>query len=89
MRLSDEEKGQYYKMREVSELRTQYQCEYRLHLKQRLGDSRSQASVDGTELHRQFSLQSDKERFGTSANRIIPLSIIVVTIIAGILWIFW
>lgn len=89
MRLTDAEKGPFHKMREVSELRTQYQCEYRLHLKQKLGDSHSRASVTGTELHRRVSTQSDKSHLRNNENRLVPLLIIVVTLIAGFLWILW
>ena len=89
MRLTDAEKGPFHKMREVSELRTQYQCEYRLHLKQKLGDTHSRASVTGTELHRHVSIQSDKQHLQNSEYRLVPLLIIVVTLIAGFLWIFW
>ncbi len=88
MRLSDAEKGAYDTMRDVSELRTQFQCEYRLHLKQKLGDTHSQASVTGTELHRRVSTQSDSRHGEETENRLVPLLIIVVTLVAGFLWIF-
>jgi len=87
MRLSEAEKGPYHKMREVSELRTQYQCEYRLHLKQKFGDSQSVASVTGTKLH--LHVQSDKPHVEMTEKRLLPLLIIIVTLIAGFLWIFW
>ena len=89
MRLTDAEKEPFHKMREVTELRTQYQCEYRLHLKQKLGDTHSRASVTGTELHRRVSTQSDKQHPATIEYRLVPLLIIVMTLIAGFLWIFW
>ena len=89
MRLTDTEKGPFHKLREVSDLRTQYQCEYRLQLKQKLGGTHSRASVTGTELHRRVATQSDKQHEGNSENTLVPLLIIVVTLIAGFLWIFW
>lgn len=89
MRLTDAEKGPFHKMREVSELRTQYQCEFRLHMKLKLGDTHTRASVAGIELHRRVSMQSDKQHTGNNENRLVPLLIIVVTLIAGFLWILW
>lgn len=88
MKLSDAEKGTYHTMRDVSELRTQFQCEYRLHLKQKFGDKHSQASITGTELHRRVSAQSDSRYVERTENRYVPVLIIIVTLIAGFLWIF-
>jgi hypothetical protein len=89
MRLSEAEKGPYYKMREVSELRTQFQCEYRLYLKQKLGNTHSLASVTGIKLHRRVFIQPDGQSVEKTENRLVPLLIIIVTLIAGLLWIFW
>ena len=89
MRLTDAEKGLYHKIRDVSELRTQYQCEYRLDLKQKLGNSHSSASVTGTVLHRRVSMQSDSQHKEKTENRLVPVLIFVVTLIVGFLWIFW
>ena len=89
MRLKEAEKGPYHKMRDVSELRTQYQCEYRLLLKQKLGDTHSRASVAGTDLHRRMSSQSDSQTVEKPENQLVPLLIIVVTLVVGLLWIFW
>jgi hypothetical protein len=88
MKLKEVDRGPENRLREVSDLRTQFQCEYRLLLKQRIGDSLSDASVTGTVLHRLVSDQtpSSVEREGT---RIVPLLIIVVAIILGVLWILW
>ncbi|MGD9395760.1 MAG: hypothetical protein PVJ05_04980 [Candidatus Thorarchaeota archaeon] len=89
MRLTDAEKEPFYKMREVSELRTQFQCEYRLHLRQRIGDSHSIASVTGTDLHRRVSVKSDRQQTMKTKNRLVPLLIVIVALIAGLLWILW
>jgi hypothetical protein len=89
MRLTDAEKEPFHRMREVSELRTQFQCEYRLRLRQKFGDSHSSAIVTGKELHRHVSIQSDRQQVEKTENRIVPLLIIVVTLIAGVLWILW
>ena len=88
MRLSEAEKGQFHKMRDVSELRTQFQCEYRLHLKQKFGDTHSKASIAGTELHRRVSTPSVSRPVETTEHRFVPLLIIIVTLIAGFFWIF-
>ena len=88
MRLNEVERGLYNKMREVSDLRTQFQCEYRLHLKQKLGESASKASVTGSILHRIVSEQSIS-REHKRGNRLFPLLIMIVTLIAGLLWILW
>ncbi len=88
MKLKEVEKGPGYKLRDVSDLRVQFQCEHRLLLKQRVGDSLSDASVTGTVLHRhvsnQFPSSEDERRI-----KIVPLLIIVATIIFGLLWILW
>jgi hypothetical protein len=89
MKLIDAEKEPFHKMREVSELRAQFQCEYRLHLKQRFGDTHSSASVTGTELHQRVSIQSDKQQVERSESRLVPILIFIVTLIAGFFWFFW
>ncbi len=75
-------------MREVSDLRTQFQCEYRLHLKQKLGESLSEAGVTGSILHKLISKHSISLE-DNGGNRIVPLLIIIMTLIAGIFWILW
>ena len=75
-------------LREVSDLRTQFQCEYRLLLKQRVGDSSSDASVTGTVLHRLVSDQIPSLA-DSKETKIVPLLIIVVAIVLGVLWILW
>ena len=88
MKLSEAEKGPYHKMREVSELRIQYQCEYRHYLYQKNGNTHSKASITGTELHRRVSKHPDSQLTVRRENRLIPLLIFIVTLIAGLLWIF-
>ena len=88
MRLNETERGPYNRMREVSDLRTQFQCEHRLHLKQKLGESPSEASTTGSMLHRLVSNQTASPK-DKSGNRLVPLLIIIVTLIAGMLWILW
>ncbi len=75
-------------MREVSDLRTQFQCEYRLYLKQKLGESLSDAGVNGSILHKLLSEHSISPE-GNRGNRVLPLLIIIMTLMVGILWILW
>nr|KXH71491.1 MAG: hypothetical protein AM325_10185 [Candidatus Thorarchaeota archaeon SMTZ1-45] len=76
-------------MRDVSDLRTQYQCEYRLHLKQQFGDIHSLASITGNELHQYINMKSKGENRERSERKLLPLLIIILTSIMGFLWIFW
>lgn len=89
MRVTEAEKGQFSRMRDVSDLRTQFQCEYRLHLEQKFGNSHSSASTMGTELHRLVSKKPNNRKQQKNDNRWIPLIIIILTLVAGFLWIFW
>jgi hypothetical protein len=89
MRLTDAEKEPFRKMREVSELRTQFQCEYRLHLTKKYGDSYSQASVTGSELHHLVSIQSSCQHVVRIEDQLVPFLLFIITLIVGILWIFW
>lgn len=89
MRLSETEKGIHYKLRAVADLRIQYQCEYRLCLKQKLGDKHTEASITGTDLHRRMALQTDEHISQISKDRLVPVLIIIATLIVGFLWIFW
>ncbi len=88
MRLNEVEKRPYNMMRDVSDLRIQFQCEYRLHLKQKLGESVSEAGVTGSILHRLISSQI-ASREGKRRHRLLPYLFIIVSLIAGILWILW
>ena len=72
------------KYRTVSELRTQFQCEYRLYLKQKHGNQSSQASRRGTMLHDQGSSQILNY---PSGNGLVKFLIIILTAFAGILWV--
>lgn len=84
MRLTKVERGQNNKLREVSDRRYQFQCEYRLHLKQELGEIASEASVIGLILHKLLSGHSISPE-DNKGNRVLPLPIIIMTLIAGIL----
>ncbi len=88
MRLNETVKTPRNTMRDVSDLRIQFQCEYRLHLKQKLGESVSEAGVTGSILHGLISSQM-ASREGWRGHRLLPYLIIMVSLIAGILWILW
>ncbi|MHA1928910.1 MAG: hypothetical protein ACTSV2_10095 [Candidatus Thorarchaeota archaeon] len=72
------------KYRTVSELRTQFQCEYRLYLQQKHGNQSNQASRRGTMLHDQSSSQILNY---SSSNGLVKILIVILTAFAGILWI--
>jgi len=84
MRVSEDEKTSFSKFREVSELRTQFQCEYRLYLNQKLGDKITKASIEGSRLHSRFHKEYEET---SGEKRLVPLAIIILTIFIGILWI--
>jgi hypothetical protein len=88
MRLTEAERGLHYRMREVTDLRIQFLCEYRLQLKQEVGDIRTEASVVGMNLHQHVSMLAVKQSQTKRTNRFIPLLIFILTLIFGFLWIF-
>lgn len=70
--------------REVSELRTQHKCEYRLHLRQTHGDRPSESAVLSSVLHSEVKgLQPE----GRSMSLWLKLLIVIVTLLAAVLWI--
>ncbi|MCF2136427.1 MAG: hypothetical protein K9W43_04220 [Candidatus Thorarchaeota archaeon] len=74
------------KYKTVSELRTQYQCEYRLALKKRLGDRPTQASRQGSRLHAGVKVApTSASQFKTRAF----LFFLIVTVLAALLWLLW
>ncbi len=87
MRLSETEKGPYYVMREVSELRIQSQCEYRLLLKQQFGESHSSRSITGTKLHQRVALVKNNQNFKRNEIQLLPLLVIILVLIIGVFWI--
>lgn len=88
MRLTEAEKGLHYRMREVTDLRIQFLCEYRLQLKQEFGDTQTEASIIGTNLHQHLSMREVKQSQMKRTNQLIPLLIFILTLIFGFLWIF-
>jgi len=86
LRLTEDERTSFSRFREVSELRTQFQCEYRLHLVQRQGNAVTKASIDGTVLHSLMSTIMIHEPEGT---RWMPILGIIVVVVIGIIWIVW
>lgn len=86
LRLTEDERTSFSRFREVSELRTQFQCEYRLHLVQRWGKAVTKASMDGTMLHNLVSTIRTHEPEGTQWMTIL---VIVAVVVLGIIWIVW
>jgi len=89
MKLTDTEKEPFHALRDVSDLRTQFQCEYRLHLKQTLGNTSTLASIAGTRFHQLLASQTDTRKPWIGKSQFIPLLIIIITLLVGALWIIW
>ena len=85
MRITEKERTEYSRLREVSELRTQFQCEYRFFLDQRIGRSQSPAAIQGERLHLRMAAARREE--SVKYSRLLPLVIAIAAIIIGILWI--
>ncbi len=86
MRISETEKTWFSRFRDVSDLRIQFLCEYRLYLRQHIDEERTKASVEGERLHSKFTNEY-QDRIPKKS--IIPLIIIIITIVVGLLWILW
>ncbi|TXT55178.1 MAG: hypothetical protein BAJATHORv1_40087 [Candidatus Thorarchaeota archaeon] len=70
--------------RNVSDLRIQFYCEYRLYLKQIHGETKSEASLQGEMLHSQVS----KTSMGFIPNTVVFALLVLIIIISAILWIW-
>ncbi len=86
MRITEKEKTKFSKFRDVSELRIQSICEYRLYLRHHLGIESTEASLVGKQLHSKFENESISR---VSQKPILTLIIIVLTVVIGLLWILW
>ncbi|RDE14087.1 MAG: hypothetical protein C4K48_07150 [Candidatus Thorarchaeota archaeon] len=86
MRLTEDERTSFSRFREVSELRTQFLCEYRFYLTQRQSNAVSKASIDGTMLHNLVSTIRTHEPGGTQW---MPIFGIIAVVVLGIIWIVW
>ncbi|MHA2385681.1 MAG: hypothetical protein ACXAEE_05680 [Candidatus Thorarchaeota archaeon] len=80
----------------MSELRIQYQCEYRFYLKQKRGDKSSDASREGSRLHREVGVNPKPVRSREvgvnpkpvrSVNAAVMALLVMVTIAAALLWV--
>ncbi|NHJ15031.1 MAG: hypothetical protein EAX95_15220 [Candidatus Thorarchaeota archaeon] len=76
---------QVRRYRDVSDLRTQFQCEYRLFLNQKRGMQFSSAAQQGAHLHERVKLHAEGKSQSNLGFRIV---VIAVTILAAFLWIF-
>ncbi|MHA2378454.1 MAG: hypothetical protein ACXADO_06250 [Candidatus Thorarchaeota archaeon] len=82
--MTSQREGTPGRYRYVSELRIQFLCEYRLHLKWNLGERISDAGVGSTHLHQHVPLQTGQaQSVGTAAK----ILVIMVTVLAALLWI--
>lgn len=70
----------------MSELRTQFQCEYKLYLMQQRSEVRTKASIDGMMLHSRIMATEIRE---SHTHRGLSWAIIILIIIIGIMWIVW
>jgi hypothetical protein len=84
MRITEKERTGYSRMREVSELRTQFQCEYRYFLDQRIKSITTPEAIRGERLHAQIA---DRDSSQVQNNRVLPVIVMLAAIIIGILWI--
>lgn len=81
--MKDPKRGTLGRHRDVSELRTQFQCEYRFYLKQKHGDKSSDASREGSRLHRDVGMNPGSiPTLNTSA----MVLLVIVTVAAALLW---
>jgi hypothetical protein len=86
LRLTEDERTSSSRFREVSELRIQFQCEYKLYLTQKRGEMTTKAGIDGTMLHGQILPIEFSE---SQDHQWISLVIIILIIVTGIIWIVW
>ncbi|KXH73268.1 MAG: hypothetical protein AM326_00535 [Candidatus Thorarchaeota archaeon SMTZ-45] len=70
--------------RDVSELRIQFQCEYRFYLKQKIGDKSSFACREGSKLHQDIGMNSIVTQ---TPHPFLMALIVIVIVAAAILWV--
>ncbi|RLI59519.1 MAG: hypothetical protein DRO87_02685 [Candidatus Thorarchaeota archaeon] len=87
MRITERERTEHSRFREVSQLRAMFQCEYRYVLDQRVGESGSWASVYGEQLHRRVA--SVATRDDQSTFRLVPFLVAALALLLGAIWILW
>ncbi|MHA2068707.1 MAG: hypothetical protein ACXABY_30455 [Candidatus Thorarchaeota archaeon] len=82
--MSDPRKGKFGRYRDVSELRIQFQCEHRFFLSQEHGNKSSDASREGSRLHREVGLNPVQVR---SLNPSMTVILVIIIVAAASLWI--
>ncbi|MFW9907283.1 MAG: hypothetical protein ACFFEF_01800 [Candidatus Thorarchaeota archaeon] len=70
--------------RQVSELRRQYQCEYKMELSLKYGEEPSVWSKQGERLH---NLAENDAEISSEDHSFLFLSLLIITILAGAFWI--
>ena len=84
--MGNEERFPLKKYRQVSELRTQFQCEYRLLLRYKHGEQLTEWSQRGSKLH---DMAANRPIETSSRNSYAKIVLFIITVVAGILWIMW
>jgi hypothetical protein len=82
--MKDPKRGTLGRYRDVSELRIQFQCEYRFYIRQKRGEKSSDASREGSRLHREVGMNPGPVR---SLNTSVLVLLVIVTIAAALLWV--
>ncbi|MFW9967152.1 MAG: hypothetical protein ACFFEA_08355 [Candidatus Thorarchaeota archaeon] len=82
--MKDPERGAVGRYRDVSELRIQFQCEYRFYLRQKQGSISSDAIREGSRLHREVVMNPKTTR---SPHPLTVVLIVIAIAIAGVLWV--
>jgi hypothetical protein len=84
MKLTEAERTSSSKFRNVGDLITQFQCEYRLFLEQQKGQRVGIAAINGSIFHYERSVAGEMR---PSVNIWLRIAMILAIVIIGILWI--
>ncbi|MGY5852670.1 MAG: hypothetical protein RTU92_03805 [Candidatus Thorarchaeota archaeon] len=71
--------------RNISDVRIQYQCSYRLYLKQKVGDTPSIARERGSQLHQEVFSLGERDK---TVNTKLILAVIIITLVDALIWMF-
>jgi hypothetical protein len=76
----------YHRIRDISDLRIQYFCEYRFFLKNKEGDSSTIASVRGEWLHSKIGFGATGQF--TKQKPFVTVFVIAILLVI-LIWVFW
>ncbi|MFW9849860.1 MAG: hypothetical protein ACFFF4_12010 [Candidatus Thorarchaeota archaeon] len=82
--MANEEKFPLKRYRQVTELRTQFQCEYRLLLRYKYGSQSSKWIHRGSELH---TIAANRPVSRDVSFSYLKVMLVILTLLAGIFWI--